>query len=637
MYSKLSVLFNEMLDQDFHTARDLAGRLNVSEKTVRTRLKALNDILTSRGASIHSKSSMGYQLVVYNQEDFQSLTTSLEKGSNAQRPTNSNERVIFILANLLSRENYIKLDDLCETCYVSRNTMTADLKKVEDILHLHQLILDRRPNYGIAVQGNEFDKRTCIANNLIRFNHFMNVEGEKEQGLKIIGKIVLSVLHRCGLSISEVSLENLVSHVFIAVYRTKHGHAVSIDHQRIGMLVKPEVIEATGLIVQQVEEALSLPLNQNEFSYIDLHMGAKLSSTPGKKSGVNIVISRKIDELTGRMLEILLKSFNIDFMDNLELRMSLNQHLVPLDIRMQFDIPLSNPLLHEIKKEYAFAYTLAATACIALSEHYATRIPDDEIAYFAIIFELARMKKDKKIEKKNIIIVCASGKGTTQLFMYKYRQAFGNYVEHIYECTAWELGSFDFAGKNIDYIFTTVPVNTEVPVPVFEVTQFLESKDIATCSEVFESNNHVFLYKYYRPELFLTNISASTKEEVLRILCQHTEKTFPLPAGFYDAVMKREALGQTDFGNLVAIPHPFQVMTPNSFVAIGILERPVWWGHNDVQVVFLVSISADEDSDVGHFYQLTTKLLFDSAAIQQLLNNPTFDVIMDQLKGSDAL
>ncbi|MEJ1268317.1 helix-turn-helix domain-containing protein [Pantoea ananatis] len=70
----------EMLDQDFHTARDLAGRLNVSEKTVRTRLKALNDILTSRGASIHSKSSMGYQLVVYNQEDFQSLTTSLEKG-----------------------------------------------------------------------------------------------------------------------------------------------------------------------------------------------------------------------------------------------------------------------------------------------------------------------------------------------------------------------------------------------------------------------------------------------------------------------------------------------------------------------------------------------------------------------------
>lgn len=214
--------------------------------------------------------------------------------------------------------------------------------------------------------------------------------------MKIIGKIVLSVLHRCGLSISEVSLENLVSHVFIAVYRTKHGHAVSIDHQRIGMLVKPEVIEATGLIVQQVEEALSLPLNQNEFSYIALHMGAKLSSTPGKKSGVNIVISRKIDELTGRMLEILLKSFNIDFMDNLELRMSLNQHLVPLDIRMQFDIPLSNPLLQEIKKEYAFAYTLAATACIALSDHYATRIPDDEIAYFAIIFELARMKKDKK-------------------------------------------------------------------------------------------------------------------------------------------------------------------------------------------------------------------------------------------------
>lgn len=637
MYSKLSVLFNEMIDQDFHTARDLAGRLNVSEKTVRTRLKELNAILMSHGALIHSKSSMGYQLVVENKDDFHRLTISLNKNSHVQRPTTSNERVVFILANLLSRDDYIKLDELCDTYYVSRNTMTADLKKVEYILHLHQLVLDRRPNYGIAVQGDEFDKRVCIANNLIRFNGFMNEDGEKEQGLKKIGMIILAVLHRYGLSISEVSLENLVSHVFIAVYRTKHAHSISVDTKKIRMLVKPDVLEATRLIVQQVEDALNLPLNDNEFSYIALHMGAKLSSTAVKKTGINIVISRKIDELTGRMLEILFKSFKIDFMDNLELRMSLNQHLVPLDIRIQYGIPLSNPLVQEIKKEYAFAYTLAATACIALAEHYATRIPDDEIAYFAIIFELALMKKDKKVEKKNIIVVCASGKGTTQLFMYKYKQAFGKYVDHIYECTAWELESFDFAGKNIDYIFTTVPVNTDVPVPVFEVTQFLESKDIATCNEVFENNNNVFLYKYYRPELFVNNINASTKEEALTILCQHTAQTFSLPDGFYDAVIKREALGQTDFGNLVAIPHPFQVMTQNSFVTIGILERPIWWGHNDVQVIFLISISADEDSDVGRFYQLTTKFLFDSAAIQQLLINPTFDVIMKLLKGGESL
>ncbi|WP_456311022.1 BglG family transcription antiterminator [Serratia proteamaculans] len=633
MYSKLSVLFRELMDEKYHTARDLAAKLNVSEKTVRVRIKELNDLIVPHCAMITSKSNMGYRLAVDNYANFNRFSLSTNKGNKGTRPTTSNERVIYILAFLLNRKEYIKLDDLCEQCYVSRNTMTADLKKVEYILHIHHLILERRPNYGIIINGSEFNKRVCIANNLVRRNDFMNADGKKEEILKIIGNIVLSVLHNHALRISEVSLENLVSHIFIAVYRSNHAQPANIDDKRIIQLVKPDVLEATKEIARRTGEDLQALVPENEQSYIALHMGAKLSSGSYNNPSVNIVISQKIDELTWRMLEIVHKTFNIDFMDNLELRMSLNQHMVPLDIRMQYGIPLSNPLLHEIKKEYAFAYTIAATACIALSEHYVTPLPEDEVAYFAILFELALEKKDKKIDKKNIIVVCASGKGTTQLFMYKYKQAFGKYIENIYECTAWELEAFDFSTNNVDYIFTTVPINVDVPVPVFEVNLFLENKDIIACSEIFEASSDVFLHRYYQPELFLTDIEAENKDQALKLLCLHTGKHVPLPEGFYDAVMKREELGQTDFGNLTAIPHPFQVMTRNSFVSVGILRHPVWWGHNDVQVIFLISISSEEDSDIGHFYQLTTKLLFDGDALQKLVNSQRFEVLMSLLKG----
>ena len=633
MYSKLSVLFKELMDEEYHTARELAARLNVSEKTVRVRLKELNDIVISHGAIIASKSNMGYRLTVDDYDCFNQFALSGNKGNKVSRPTTSNERITFILAFLLNRHGYIKLDDLCEQCYVSRNTMTADLKKVEYILHIHNLVLERRPNYGVIIDGSEFNKRVCIANNLIKRNDFMNADGKKEEKLKAIGNIVLSVLHKNEYRISEVSLENLISHIFIASYRSKHEQSVDIDGNRIAQLVKPDVLEATKEIALRTQEELQTLMPESEQFYIALHMGAKLSSGSYNHPGVNIVISRKIDELTWRMLEIVHKSFNIDFMDNLELRMSLNQHMVPLDIRMQYGIPLSNPLLHEIKKEYAFAYTMAATACIALSEHYVTNIPEDEIAYFAILFELALEKKDKKIDKKNIIVVCVSGKGTTQLFMYKYKQAFGKYIENIYECTAWELDSFDFAGHNIEYIFTTIPINIDVPVPVFEVNLFLENKDIITCSEIFEASSNAFLHRYYLPELFLTDIVAENKEEALSLLCRHTEKYFPLPDGFLDAVMKREVLGQTDFGNLIAIPHPFQVMTKESFVTVGILQQPIWWGHNEVQVIFLISISSEEDTEIGRFYQLTTKLLFDGEALQQLLKDQRFEVLMTLLKG----
>ncbi|MDU4150023.1 MAG: PRD domain-containing protein [Enterobacteriaceae bacterium] len=632
MYSKLSVLLKELIDEEYHTARDLAVKLNVSEKTVRVRLKELNDIVVLYSAMITSKSNMGYKLIIDNYDHFNQLVHPDNNVKSVARPTTSNERVIFILDLLLSLQDYIKLDDLCEKCHVSRNTMTADLKKVEYILRIHHLILERRPNYGIIINGSELNKRICLVNNLIKRSEFINVDESKDDKLKTIGNIILSVLHKTELRISEISLENLVSHIYVALHRSKNGCSADIDGNRIAQLVKPDVIQVTKEIALRIQDELKTFVSDNEQSYIALHMGAKLSSGSYNNPGANIVISRKIDQLTWRMLEIVRKSFNINFMDNLELRMSLNQHMVPLDIRMQYGIPLANPLLDEIKKEYAFAYTMAATACIALSEHYVTNIPEDEIAYFAILFELAMDKKDKKIDKKNIIVVCSSGKGTTQLFIHKYKQAFGRYIENIYECTAWELDTFDFSANSIDYIFTTIPINSDVPVPVFEVNLFLENKDIVTCNEIFESGSNDFLDRYYLPELFVTDIVAQNKEDALKILCSHTEKFYPLPEGFYDAVMKREVLGQTDFGNLIAIPHPFQVMTRKSFVTVGILRQPVWWGNNEVQVIFLISISSEEDSEIGRFYQLTTKLLFDGEALQQLLNDQRFEVLMSLLK-----
>ncbi|HAV1630995.1 TPA: PRD domain-containing protein, partial [Enterobacter hormaechei subsp. steigerwaltii] len=212
-------------------------------------------------------------------------------------------------------------------------------------------------------------------------------------------------------------------HFYISINRANMNFPVVIDDDKIVKQVKDEVKQATKDIVLRIQETMRSYFSEAEVDYLVLHMGAKLSSSAYKNQESNLVISRKIDELSSRMLEMIQKSFNIDFRNNLELHMSLNQHMVPLDIRMQYSIPLSNPLLHEIKKEYAFAYTMAATACIVLSEHYHNSIPEDEIGYFAILFELALEKKDKKVDKKNIVMVCASGKGTTQLFMYKYTKA----------------------------------------------------------------------------------------------------------------------------------------------------------------------------------------------------------------------
>ena len=94
-------------------------------------------------------------------------------------------------------------------------------------------------------------------------------------------------------------------------------------------------------------------------------------------------------------------------------------------------------------------------------------------------------------------------------------------------------------------------------------------------------------------------------------------------------------MGQTDFGNLVALPHPYRVMTEERFVAAAVLEKPVWWGNHEVQVVFLMSMSG-RDKDVERVYQTTAEFVFHGDAVKKFLADPQYTTLMRILSGYAA-
>ena len=623
MNAKLNMLLQELSRVNYRSAESIADKLGVSEKTVRIRVKELNDYLTNFGAAVLSGRGQGYKLEIIDEEKFHSLT---EKRSE-KLPTTSTERVPYILAFLLNRVDYIKIDDICEFLYVSRNTLIADLKRVEYVLNMYNLKLERRPNYGIIIQGSEFDKRVCMANSLVKWNDFVIGDSRKHAEMHIVGGIILNAINKYKLRLSEISFDNLVIHTYIAIRRIKRNCGISFDTRQADIVIGEDVLKASEEIANQIQSHFGIIYDSNERTYLAIHFCAKMSSGSGGKYEPNVVISGKIDELVQKMIFAVYESFKFDFRGNLELRMNLNQHMVPFDIRMQYGIPLKNPMLQQIKKEYALAYTIASGACTVLNEYYNKNIDENELGYFAILFALAIEKQDKILDKKNVVVVCVSGKSSSQLFLYKYRQAFGKYIDKIFESTVYELENFDFIGNQIDYVFSTVPIHTKVPVPVFEVNLFMESKDIITYSEIFEKGSSHFVHHYYRRELFFPELNCKTKDEVIKELCSHAARYYELPEDFYNAVMKREEMGQTDFGNLIAIPHPYKIITKDHFVAVGIMKEPIWWGHNEVQVVFLIALSTDTDKDIEKFYQLTTSFLFNPEKIAALIQNPDFDVL----------
>lgn len=88
------------------------------------------------------------------------------------------------------------------------------------------------------------------------------------------------------------------------------------------------------------------------------------------------------------------------------------------------------------------------------------------------MFALALEEKEPMIEKKSILLVCSSGKASSQMLLFQLKREFVDYLNDIFICNVYELETFDLI--HIDYIFSTVSILTHKSVPIIEVHDFLE-------------------------------------------------------------------------------------------------------------------------------------------------------------------
>lgn len=549
---------------DYMTAGELAEQLKLSERTVRMRLKELDDALRQYGAVIESKPRFGSLLVIRDREKYEELKKSSKPSEEERIPNTFRDRVNFLLTYLIGQESYVKMDDLCEFLYVPKGTLTAVLKRVEAIFETYHISIERRPNYGIRALGSELDFRRCLGEFLIR-REALKPMGEKRQKKEIaeLAEIVLKNLQNYKIRFSETAFENFVYHLYVARKRIGRGRYVQMDTMDV------------------------------------------------------------------QMLEIVNQVFHVDLRSDFDLRMSLNQHMVPFDIRMRFDIYLENPVLDEIKENYMMGYRMASVAAAVLADSYKKEIPEGEIGYFALLFTLAMEKQKENTQKKDILIVCSSGKGSSRLLKYRYQQEFADYLGHIYVCDLIELESFDFS--KVEYVFTTVPILTHVPVPILEVGLFLDKKDIKNVKYALRIGETDYIRRYYQEDTFLTGISGGNRYDILRQMCEKIAAQDKVPDNFYELVIQREELASTDYGNLVAVPHPLKTVTEESFVYVTVLDVPLLWHRYEVQVILLTVIGRREDANLQKFYELSTRLIVEQESIQELIRDRSYEKLIELL------
>ena len=626
--SNLMSLLTLLSENDYLTAQTLAVKSGASSRTVQTRIGQLRAELEGHGATVESRQRHGYRLRVEDRNAYETWYNENRHSLASAVPNTVEDRFRFLLACFLDGEEYFKLDDLSEELYVSSKTLSAELRQVEFVLGQYNITLKRKPHYGVRAHGSEFDRRRCYMDYLVQSqNSLFADQRDQAEMLPRIGEVLLDMMIRQRIKFTEAAFQNIVIYLYVAFLRSGAGHLAAAKPGELAQVqAMPEYQAALMLADRLCQAGIEIAPEPAETMYIAIYIAGRRSLGEGYHPQSSPVVQENVNRLTTILLDCVQRVYNLNFRDNLNVRISLYNHIVTFNIRMKYGIQMENPILEEIKQNYPFAFAMAQRAMAEYEKFYGRPVPESETGYFAIILEMALESLKAQIEKKNILLVCMTGKASSRLLAFRFRNEFGVYIDRLDVCSMYEFERYDLS--RVDYVFTTVPLQTAAAVPIYQIGNFLDASDVPQVRRQLELGSVNFLKDRYRPDLFFPHVQGNTREEVIRQMCQLMGKVYPLPEGFCDSVLEREAMGGTDFGHLVAIPHPADNLVNENVVCVGILDKPVLWSVNKVQLVILVAIYDSTSAQTQKFYQLTTALITDEVRVKRIISRRQYPHFM---------
>lgn len=609
------------------TGPQLSEKLGITVRTLRNDLKEYKKELGKYGIEVISKHAVGYSLLINDEEKYyQFLEKMMKEESENQMliPIYPQDRVHYLIRMFLTQNDYIKIDDICEKIFVSRSTLSNDLKEVREKLQFFHLDLETKPAYGLKITGSEFHKRSCISQYFFHTNGnddiFLSQTKTTKQQEKI-ANILYNIMVSESFKLTDIGFQNLVIHLMIAIMRLQEKPKQTTYEYDVHIKESREY-EIANMIATQLNNEFHVEFPEVEIYYIALHLSGKKAVQYNSNT---LFMNTDYEELIQQVIKDIQDKYQIDFSADLDLQTALALHIQPMLNRLKYDMVIQNPLLEQIKIESPVAFEMGVLTANVIEKRYQKTMSENEIGYIALHFALAIERYQQQGPKKNIIIICASGMGSSQILQYKIRQKFKDCIQSIYVTELYELSNID--QRAYDFILSTVPIPFPTEIPAIHVQYFLNDEDMISLSEAFleQSETMSFIDQYFDQDLFYDDLKGKTKEELIHEMCQRISQLKKVPENFEEQILKREHYSVTEFGNAIALPHPMKPITDETFVAVGILKKPVRWYKQNIKYIFLLSIQKDSKEALGLLHETLSSLVFDKKAMQSLEKNPTLN------------
>ncbi|WP_301097633.1 BglG family transcription antiterminator [Faecalibaculum rodentium] len=594
--------------------------LDVSEKTIRRDLIRLNELLQDADSSV--KIHKGTFVLEVPSRDAVNALFESQTGI----PDTQAQRVDWLAAWFLMNGT-ATVQSLADRLYISESTVKNDLNVLKNELKPFHLTLTRCSE-GLRLSGPEEQIRNCLIY-WTRSGKIRPDFGFDEASSQLLSDRIRDLLEAEGACLDEYGIQNLLLHLKIAANRIRSGRVLTGTDT-----VPQELWQLASAMTQTAGSIWSLEFPLGETENLAWHIAAQ------KQSG-----ALHIDEEEYRMLLSALKTtlqdadalYGTQLAADPVLLNGLTAHLSVVLVRLHHGMVIDNPILKEIRSQYPYAMEIAQLAATGLQEMLGCRFPLTEIGFLAVHIggSLVRTGNSRKSRQK-AAVVCTTGMGTSLLLLARISERFGQDLDVTGTFTIRQAAGL--TREDADVILSTVRLPREVTLPWLQITPLMTDRDMAVITDYLKKTQFAApVQSLFHPSLYFPDLNLDSRSEILAFLSEQLYRQGWIDKTARESFAKRESLGTTEIGNMVAVPHCMEGTVRQPAVAVAILTEPVLWEFGPVQVVCMIAVSHEFLRKENGFFLRFYRRLASPALIRTMIQTRHPDLLKDAFDKEDTL
>ena len=418
---------------------------------------------------------------------------------------NQEERSKYIALELLINEKFITINLLAEKMGVSRNTVVADMQRVERLLQNWRIEMERKVHYGIRAVSSEVNRRLAleyVVQSFLNSNEISyilhSIAREYEFPSRVGNVITTFLLEKKQLEIVCQAIGRIAANI------KKVGEQYLSDRMLIGALIRFCVViqrikTNNGLtasdttVAIQAKEHPVYSIFSEECAALANHLGIEISDTEigfvWLQSLGNGMYHNELQHdgykqpvvtgITAKIISKVSQRSKVMYSDDTELFDSLLAHLTDKLAKYEYGVIDPNPLVAEVIQSYPEMFKCVKEVCSEVFAEISVFLTDPDLAYIVLHFQAAYERKYGRSQFRTIV-VCGTGRGTARLLKTRLENEIKS-LSVLGYCSVLEIEQV-LKMQPIDLVISVLPINTECPLVV--VNSILTQRDIVAIHEV---------------------------------------------------------------------------------------------------------------------------------------------------------